>query len=140
MSDTTIITTPDALMDLSNALSDFSDALDKIVQEAPDPYTQEMIQLGTLSTSIATDAATIAGIAADLSKPGVLQAIADLKAQVDRAQQTLKQIQNVKLVLSIVGSVLSAAAAISTGNPLAAAGAVVALVNSLSSAIDAATA
>jgi hypothetical protein len=137
---TDITTTPDALMELSDALSDFSDALDDVIKEAPDPYTPEMVQLRTLDTRIAMDAAIIAGIAADLSAPGVLQAIANLKAQVGRAQQTLQQIKDVKLVLSVVGSVLSAAAAISTGNPLAAAGAVIGLANGVAGAIDAAKA
>jgi hypothetical protein len=133
-------TTPDALMELSDELSNFSDTLDDYIKAAPDPYTPEMMDLRKLDTRIAMDAAIIAGIAADLAAPGVLAAIADLKAQVGRAKETLQKINNVKIALSLVASVLTAAAAISTGNPLSAAGAIMGLASGIAGAIDAARA
>lgn len=132
------MTTPDALMGLSNELSDFSDKLDDYIKDAPDPFNPEMMQLRILDTRIAVDAKIIAGIAADLAAPGVLQAIGDLNVQVGRAKETLQEINNAKLALSLVASVLSVAAAISTGNPLGAATAVLGLVDTLKGAINAA--
>jgi hypothetical protein len=83
------ITTPDALMALSNELSDFSGKLDDYIEHAPDPFNSEMMQLRILDARIAVDAKVIAGIAADLAAPGVLQAISDLNAQVGCATETL---------------------------------------------------
>jgi hypothetical protein len=132
------LNTPEALLELSDALSDFSDKLDDYIKDAPDPYVPEMIELRTLDGRIAMDAKIIAGIAADLAAPGVVAAIADLKVQVGKAKETLEQINDAKVALSLVASVLSAAAAISTGNPLAAAPAVIGLVNGVVGAIYAA--
>jgi hypothetical protein len=83
------ITTPDALMALSNELSDFSDKLDDYIEHAPDPFNSEMMQLRILDARIAVDAKVIAGIAADLAAPGVLQAIGDLNVQLGCATETL---------------------------------------------------
>lgn len=129
-------TSPDALMELSNELSEFSDKLDDYIKDSPDPFSPEMMQMRTFDGRIAMDAKIIAGIAADLAAPGVVEAIGHLKAEVARANETLKSIENAKLALSLVASVLSAAAAISTGNPLGAAGAIMGLVNGIAGAIN----
>ena len=130
--------TLDALMILSNALSDFSDKLDDYIKDSPDPFSPEMIQLRLIDTRIAMDAKIIARIAADLAGPGVRDAIAELTAQVDRAKSALQQINDSKIAMSVVASVLSAAAATSTGNPLDAAGPVLGLANTIRGAVQAA--
>jgi hypothetical protein len=132
--------TSNALMTLSSALCDFSDKLDDYIKDAPDPFSAEMVQLRSFDTRIAMDAKIIAGIAAELAAPGVRDAITDLTTQVDNAKSTLRQVNDTKVALSLVASVLSVAAAISTGNPLGAACPVLGLVNAVQGTIQAARA
>jgi hypothetical protein len=130
---------PQALVDLSNALSDFSDKLDDFIKSSGDPFTPAMQQLRNLDTHIAADAALIARLAVEAMADDVRSAVADLKNQVDRAKQTLQNIKNVKTALSLVAAVLSVTASISTGDPLASAKSVLALVQVISNAVDVAS-
>jgi hypothetical protein len=134
---TNIAATPAELKQLAKALSEFSRELDAYIKASTNPYTPEMQQLRALDTEISVDAADISTMAVTLEAPGVLQAIGDLKEQVGKAQQVLKDIDHVKKALSVVASVLTAAAAIVTGNPLAAAPAVLSLVDAIKGAITA---
>jgi ABC-type transporter Mla subunit MlaD len=127
-----------ALQDLADALSDFSDKLDSYIKGSGDPFTPVMQNLRTIDTQIAVDAALIARLAVESMADDVRAALADLKQQVDRAKDTLQNINNAKTALSVVAAVLTAAAGISTGNPLAAAQGVSALVNVVAGAVDAA--
>jgi hypothetical protein len=131
--------TPQALVDLSNALSDFSDKLDDFIKSSGNPFTPAMQQLRNLDTHIAADAALIARLAVEAMADDVRSAVADLKKQVDRAKQTLQNIKNVKTALSLVAAVFSVAASISTGDPLASAKSVLALVQVISNAVDVAS-
>lgn len=129
--------TPQELIHLSDALSDFSDRLDDYIKASGNPFTPAMQQLRNLDTHIAADAALIARIAVEAMAHDVQSAVNDLKNQVDRAKETLQNITNVKTALSLVAAVFSVAASISTGDPLASAKSVLALVNVLSNAVDA---
>lgn len=131
--------TPQALVDLANALSDFSDKLDEFIKSSGNPFTPAMQQLRNLDTHIAADAATIARLAVESMADEVRSALSDLKNQVNRAKQTLQNIRNVKTALSLVAAVLSVAASVSTGDPLASAKSVLALVQIASAAVDVAS-
>ena len=130
----------EALQNLADALSDFSDKLDDYIKASGNPFTPEMQSLRNIDTQIAVDAATISRIAAEAMGDDVRNALADLAQQVDRAKDTLKNINNAKTALSIVAAVLTAAAGISTGNPLGAAQGVISLVNVVAGAVDSANA
>jgi len=127
---------PQELIDLSDALSNFSDNLDDYIKSSGDPFTPEMQQLRNLDTHIAAAAALIARLAVEAMVDEVRTAVGDLKKQVARARQTLQDITNVKTAMSLVAAVLNVAASISTGDPLASAKSVIALVNVLSNAVD----
>ena len=129
--------TPQALVDLSDALSDFSDKLDEYIKSSGDPFTPVMQQLRNLDTHIAADAALMARLAVEAMADDVRAAVADLKNQTNRARQTLQNIQNVKTALGLAAAVLSVAATISTGDPLASSKSVLALVQVISNAVDA---
>lgn len=128
--------TPQELIHLSDALSDFSDKLDDYIKASGNPFTPAMQQLRNLDTHVAADAALIARLAVEAMAQDVKSAVNDLKKQVDRAKETLQNITNVKTALSLVAAVLSVAASMSTGDPLASAKSVLALVNVLSNASD----
>jgi hypothetical protein len=127
-----------ALQGLADALSDFSDKLDDYIKGSGNPFTPEMQSLRNIDTQIAVDAASIAQLAVEAMAGDVRNALADLARQVDRAKDTLKNINNAKTALSVVAAVLTAAAGISTGNPLGAAQGVLSLVSVVSGAVDAA--
>jgi hypothetical protein len=129
------IDVPQALVNLSNTLSDFSDRLDTFIKSSGNPFTPAMRQLRDLDTHLAADADLIGRLAVDSMTNEVSAAISNLGAQVITAKQTLDRINNVKLALSVVAAVFSAAAAISTGNPLASAQSVLSLAQVVSSAV-----
>lgn len=128
--------TPQELTHLSDALSNFSDKLDDYIKASGNPFTPAMQQLRNLDTHVAADAALIARLAVEAMAQDVKSAVNDLKKQVDRAKETLQNITNVKTALSLVAAVFSVAASMSTGDPLASAKSVLALVNVLSNAVD----
>lgn len=130
--------TPQTLVDLSNALSDFSDRLDDYIKSSGDPFTPVMQQLRNMDTHIAADADLIGRLAVEALANDVSAAISDLNDQVKAAKTTLDNIANVKTALSIVAAVLSTAAAISSGNPLASAQSVLSLAQVIASAVKSA--
>jgi hypothetical protein len=79
----------------------------------------------------------MARLAVEAMADDVRAALADLKNQTNRARQTLQNIQNVKTALGLAAAVLSVAATISTGDPLASSKSVLALVQVISNAVDA---
>ena len=128
--------TPQELIALSDALSDFSDKLDDFIKSSGNPFTPAMQQLRNLDTHIAADAALIARLAVEAMADDVRSAVVELKRQVNRAEETLQNIRKVKAALSVVAAVLSVAASISTGDPLASAKSVLGLVQVISNAVD----
>ena len=131
------VRSPQELIDLSDALSQFSDNVGDYIKSSGDPFTPEMQQLRNLDMHIAANAALIARLAVEAMAQNVRSALGDLKKQVDRAKETLENIEKVKTALSLVAAVFSVAASISTGDPLASAKSVIALVNVLSNTVDA---
>jgi hypothetical protein len=134
---TTASQTAQALVDLSRALSDYSDKLDEYIK-AHDPFSPDMLQLTKLEMHISSEATAIANMAVEVLVPGVEAALGDLSQKVAAAKQTLETINTVKLALSITAAVFSAAVSIASGNPLSAAGAVLSLADTVAGAVKAA--
>ncbi len=130
--------TAPALDQLADTLRSFSDALDDYIKASDDPFAPAMQQLRSLDTQIAMEAAIVARLDVEQLQAEVAAAVQNLGGVIDRAKDAVAHIQNVKAAMSIVASVVSAAVAIGTGNPLGAASAILGMAQGIGGAVDAA--
>jgi hypothetical protein len=129
-----------ALTDMSQTLRSCADALNDYADAQPNPFDPSLAQLRTTAVHIIIDASIIGQQELGAMTKEVSDAITGLRSQVNKAQSAVTTIDDVKVAVSIAAAVFSAAAAFATGNPLSASDKIVALTNTIASAISANTA
>jgi ATP-dependent helicase YprA (DUF1998 family) len=127
--------TDQALVDLSDTFRKYADAANDFADNCDNPLDPSLAQLRTTAAHLSVDAAIIAQKQLDDLAQDVTDAISALETQVIAAQNTLAVINDIKTGVSIATSVLSAAAAVASGNFTGAVTQVIALGNTIANAI-----
>ncbi|HEY2780029.1 MAG TPA: hypothetical protein VGI90_04600 [Steroidobacteraceae bacterium] len=131
--------TAQQLVDMSTELTDVVKSINAIVGRQHLPFDADTVNLSNAAFLLAAQANSIgqAGLAA--LADDLQTAIAQLTAQVAAANSTLRQVNEVKQALTIVGVILTGAACVATnvatGNWMGAAGGIATMAKNLETAI-----
>ncbi len=126
-----------ALTDLSQTLRNCADALNDYADQQADPFDPSLAPLRQTAADLISAASKIGQMELSDMAAEVSAAITGLQQQVRDAQQAIVTINRIKAAVRISAAVLSAAAAIATGNPLGAADQVAALASTIDDEIKA---
>lgn len=108
--------TAQQLVDLANSLNGFAGAIEGFIAAQPNPFAANLVALRTTEARIASAASQVEELAIEVLAPEIAAAAADLSGKVVVAQGQLAQIQDVQKGLQIVATILSVAAAASSGD------------------------
>lgn len=134
------VATQSPLLQMVEALNNCAAAIDELINAAPDPLSDDCEALRRKQQQIVSRANDIRARAmADISAE-IETSIGTLKAAIDKANQTIRDIAQARRVIAIAGSVLSAAAKFAVGGPIAAAPEIPGLVQAIGEAVVAAQA
>lgn len=133
--------TPQELIDLSTELTGVVKAANDIVEQQDLPFDDDTKKLVKDAALLAEMAHYIGQVGLAAMASDVKGALGQLKTSVDAAKTRLKQLQNLKKALNVVGVVLissaSIVASVGTGNWIGAATNVAALAAGVKAAVDA---
>lgn len=133
--------TPQELIDLATEMTNVVKAANKLANQQNLPFDADTQKLVKDAADLATTASHINQAALSALAQDVSVAVGQLKTQVAAAEVRLKQINDVKKALNVIGVVLisavSVAGSVTTGNWIGAANNVVTMATNIETAVEA---
>jgi hypothetical protein len=124
------------LVQLGEQYNSLASQIDDFIDSQPNPYSPTFLDLRNKEANLANAANNIATLAIVILTPEIAAATNQLTSTVASAQAALKTITNIQKWVNVVAAVLQTAVSAATGNPFAAAGDVLNLVQTIGGALS----